>query len=247
MSFSILTLNLWNISEPLEPRYRALAAGLEKLHPDIVCLQEVYRDPSSGRSQGELIAEMANLMCRVEESGLAILCREPLIRSCSAALPQFAGDPSRFVLMAEFQIEHRPLLVINTHLAYRPEMVDERRQQVRALMAVIKQHYPARRDIAKIVCGDFNDVAGSPAVRAVVSVVAGFRDVFAECRPNDPGFTYSPRNPYVERSWTIDERIDYVFASPHLKPENCTTVFDGVGGLDFVSDHFGVYCRLEFC
>jgi len=247
MSFSILSLNLWNISEPLEPRYRALAAGLARLRPDIVCLQEVYRVPGTGHSQGELIAEMAKLTCRSEEGGLAILCREPLIRSRSAALPQFADDPSRFVLLAEFQIEHRPLLVINTHLAYRPEMIEEREQQARAVMAAIRQHYPERRDIAKIMCGDFNDVADSPAVRTVLSAAAGFRDAFAECRPSEPGFTYSPRNPYVERSWTIDERIDYVFVSPHLKPKYCTTVFDGDGGLDFVSDHFGVYCSLEFC
>jgi endonuclease/exonuclease/phosphatase family metal-dependent hydrolase len=51
MAFRVLTLNLWNISEPLAARYRALEAGLKQLRPDIVCLQEVYRDPASGRSQ----------------------------------------------------------------------------------------------------------------------------------------------------------------------------------------------------
>ena len=59
MTFGVLTLNLWNINEPLEPRYRALAAGLKLLRPDIICLQEVARDPKSGRSQAELSPKCA--------------------------------------------------------------------------------------------------------------------------------------------------------------------------------------------
>lgn len=246
VSFGVLTLNLWNINEPLEPRYRAIAAGLRTMRPEIVCLQEVYRDRKSARSQAELIAECCGLTNYVEENGLAILCSLPVIRSNSAALPQFPPDPSRHVVWAEFLIKGRRLLVINTHLAYAPEMVEERRQQAQALLAAIRRQYPAPGGIAKIICGDFNDVADSPAVRAILESDDGFRDVFAERHPNSPGFTYTPRNPYVERSWTVDERIDYVFASPNLEPKDCAVVFDGNNGLDFASDHFGVFCKLEF-
>jgi endonuclease/exonuclease/phosphatase family metal-dependent hydrolase len=49
MSFSVLTLNLWNINEPLEVRHRALESGLKQIRPDIVCLQEADRDPKSGQ------------------------------------------------------------------------------------------------------------------------------------------------------------------------------------------------------
>lgn len=242
MSFGVLTLNLWNINEPLEPRYRAIAAGLRTMRPEIVCLQEVYRDRA--RSQAELISEFCGLTNCVEENGLAILCSQPVIRSNSAALPQFPPDPSRHVLWAEILVKGRRLLVINTHLAYAPEMVQERRQQAQALLAAIRRVAPG--GITKIICGDFNDVADSPAVRAILESDDEFRDVFAECHPNSPGFTYTPRNPYVERSWTIDERIDYVFASRNLEPKDCAIVFDGNNGLDFASDHFGVFCKLEF-
>src|SRR5512139_4267815 len=85
VTFSVLTLNLWNINEPLEPRYRALSKGLQKLRPEIVCLQEVHRDPKSGRSQAHLIAEMCGLAHHVEKSDLAILCSQPLVRLNSAA------------------------------------------------------------------------------------------------------------------------------------------------------------------
>jgi endonuclease/exonuclease/phosphatase family metal-dependent hydrolase len=246
MTLSILTLNLWNISEPLEPRYAALAAGLEKLRPDIVCLQEVYCDPKSGRSQAELIADMSGLAHYAKESGLTVLCSQPVVRLNSAALPQFPGDSPRHVMLVEFLIEGRSLLVINTHLAYPPEMIEGRRKQVRALLAAIKRHYPKLGRIAKILCGDFNDVADSPAIRTVLNSDEKFIDVFAECNPNNPGFTYSPRNQYVERSWTKDERIDYIFISGALMPKDCAVVFDGNSGFDFASDHFGVFCRLEF-
>jgi endonuclease/exonuclease/phosphatase family metal-dependent hydrolase len=246
MSFGVLTLNLWNINEPLEPRYRALSKGLKKLRPEIVCLQEVHRDPKSGRSQAELIAEMCGLAHHVEKSDLAILCSQPLVRLNSAVLPQFKGDTRRHVLLAEFQIEGRPLLVINTHLAYPPEMIEGRRKQAKAVLAIIKRRYPTPRGLTKILCGDFNDVAGSPSVCTVLNSDEQFRDVFSECHPNNPGFTYSPRNRYVERSWTVDERIDYIFVSRGLVPKDCFVVFDGKKGLEFVSDHFGVFSHLKF-
>jgi endonuclease/exonuclease/phosphatase family metal-dependent hydrolase len=246
MTFGVLTLNLWNINEPLEPRYRALAAGLKKLHPDIICLQEVSRDPKSGHSQAELVAEMSGLAHHVEKGGLAILCSQPVVRLNSAELPRFPEAALRHVILAEFQIEGRPLLVINTHLAYPPEMIEARRKQAKALLATIKRRYPTQKGFAKILCGDFNDVADSPSVCAVLNSDEQFRDVFAECHPNNPGFTYSPRNRYVERSWTVDERIDYIFVSRDLVPKDCFVVFDGKKGLEFASDHFGVFCNLQY-
>lgn len=244
MGFRVLTLNVWNINEPLELRFRALEAGLKRLRPDIVCLQEVYRDPKSGRSQAELIANMCNLAHCAEHNGLAILSANPAVRSNSAALPEFPGDFPREVLLAEFPIEGRPLLVANTHLAYPPELVQERRQQAEALLAAIERLFSGTA--AKILCGDFNDVPGSPAVRAVLDSNENFRDAFAECHPAESGYTYSPKNRYVEPSWTVDERIDYIFANGDFVATDSSVVFDGSNGLDLVSDHYGVFGSLSF-
>jgi endonuclease/exonuclease/phosphatase family metal-dependent hydrolase len=246
MILRLLTLNLWNISEPLEPRYRTLAAGLKRLRPDIVCLQEVYRDPKSGRSQAALVAEMCGHKHHVEKGGLAILASRPAADFNYAKLPQFPGDPLRHVIMAEFKINGRPVLVINTHLAYPPPMIRERHKQVKKLLAVLRRHSSKKRGIAKILCGDFNDIANSPAVRAILDSDQNFFDVFAACHPRSAGFTYTPRNPYVAKSWTIDERIDYVFATPNLAPQECIVVFDGKNKSGFASDHFGVFCSLRF-
>jgi len=246
MSFGLLTLNLWNINEPLEERFRALEAGLKLLRPDIVCLQEVFRDPKSGRNQAELVAAMCNFAHAVEENGLAILCAHPILRSNSVALPEFPGDGTRQVLLADLVVEGRPLLVANTHLAYPPEMLQERRKQAETLLTAIKNHRSTKIGTAKTLCGDFNDVANSPAVRAVLDCDEHFYDVFAERHPDSPGFTYLCQNKYVDPSWTMDERIDYIFASSDLLPKSCCVVFDGKNGLDLVSDHFGVFCKLSF-
>jgi endonuclease/exonuclease/phosphatase family metal-dependent hydrolase len=37
----VLTLNCWNVSEPLEARMRLMRAGIEALDPDVVGLQEI--------------------------------------------------------------------------------------------------------------------------------------------------------------------------------------------------------------
>jgi hypothetical protein len=59
-SVRVLTLNLWNISEPLEARLAALVAGLNRLAPDIACFQEVSPHPQLSRLQSELVAQLCH-------------------------------------------------------------------------------------------------------------------------------------------------------------------------------------------
>jgi endonuclease/exonuclease/phosphatase family metal-dependent hydrolase len=246
MSFGVLTLNLWNINERLDARYVALEVGLKRLRPDIICLQEVDRDLRSGRSQSELIAKMCSHLHVAEGNGLAIVSSIPIVWSGHAPLPEFPGNGLRQALSAQLLVDSRPLLVTTTHLASPPEMIQERRKQVEMLLASINRLRSTEIGIPKIICGDFNDVVESPAVRTLLDSDEDFHDVFAECHPNDPGSTYACRNRHVDRSWTVDERIDYIFATRDLVPQECSVVFDGSNGFDVVSDHFGVFCRLKF-
>jgi endonuclease/exonuclease/phosphatase family metal-dependent hydrolase len=246
MSFSVLTLNLWNISEPLATRYRALAAGLKRLRPDILCLQEADRDPASGEPQVKLVADMCGLANLADAGELAIASTGPIAHSTSAALPEFAGDFPRRALTVETLIGGRPVRITNTHLAYRPEMTAEREVQTKALLSAISEGRPAADASPHVLSGDFNDTPDSLAVRAVLNNPEGFQDGFAVCHRDRPGFTYARRNKYVDAAWTLDQRIDYVFASRGLVVESCSVVFDGEDGFDLASDHFGVFCRLEF-
>ena len=245
-TFSILTLNLWNINAPIETRFGAFERGLKRLAPDIVCLQEVAREPQLGQSQADRVAKICNHVHVAEDNGLAITSSNPFGPPTSVSLPEFSGDFPRRSLSVEMVIDGRPLLVTNTHLAYPPEMSLERKSQVDVLLGAIARRCSTATGLAKVLCGDFNDTDTSPAIRAVLDSDLHFHDVFAECHPGSPGFTYSPRNKYVEPSWTLDERIDYIFVSRDIVPTYCSVVFDGTGGFDLVSDHFGVFCKLAF-
>jgi endonuclease/exonuclease/phosphatase family metal-dependent hydrolase len=153
-------------------------------------------------------------------------------------------DEPRQALMAGMRIDGRPVLIVNTHLCWRLEWLAERKAQVDVLLPAIERYGLA--DQAKILCGDFNDDPDSPALRAVLDSRIGFHDTFADCRPGDIGFTWSRQNPYVHRSTTRDQRVDYIFAAGDLVPKDCSVVFDDSNGLELASDHYGVFCTLEF-
>jgi endonuclease/exonuclease/phosphatase family metal-dependent hydrolase len=244
MMIRVLTLNLWNVNEPLQPRFSALTAGLQVLKPDIVCLQEVARDPCSGHPQSDIVAKACDLAHAVDKDALSIVSRFPIMRSQSTLLPEFPGDEPRQVLLAECLIGDRPLLVANTHLVYLPGYFAERKAQADAALAAIARFSAAAPADAKILCGDFNDLPGSPAVRLVLE--RGFRDMYPQCNPDISGVTFSCTNPYVDPLTHADWRIDYIFASGDLTPTTCSVVFDGRDGLRVASDHFGVFCTLAF-
>ncbi|HTQ84012.1 MAG TPA: endonuclease/exonuclease/phosphatase family protein [Pseudolabrys sp.] len=241
MRFSVLTLNLWNISEPLTPRMAALEAGLKALRPDIICLQEVAMHPGTSQRQSLFAARTCGLPHAVDNDQLSILSRFPIERWQSVTLPEVPDDEPRQALLADMLIDGRPLLVANTHLAWRLEWLAERKTQVDVLLAAIERHGPAE---AMILCGDFNDDPDSPALRAVLARSLGFRDAYAVCRPTDPGMTWSRQNPYVHPSTMRDQRVDYIFSAGALSPRECSVVFAPPAGL--ASDHYGVFCKFEF-
>jgi endonuclease/exonuclease/phosphatase family metal-dependent hydrolase len=239
MRLSVLTLNLWNVSEPLDQRMAVLTAGLRHLRPDIICLQEVASDPRSGRRQSELAAEAAGLPHGVDKDALSILSRYPVVRSDRAVLPEFGQDGLRHALMAEILVNGHSLLVANTHFTWRLEMLTERKAQAEALLDAIARFGSAGTAQAKILCGDFNDDPDSPAVHLVQDSAQGFL-------PADPGFTFALKNPFVYRTHPRDQRIDYIFVAGDLTPDRCAVVFDGGNGIELASDHYGVFCKLTF-
>lgn len=254
----VLTLNLWDVGETLDYRNGVLASGLERLQPDIVCLQEVSRLPATRQVRSELFAapcgfahhlfsglgenevRKANLPRNME--GLSILGRFPALRQERAALPYFAGDIPRQIFLAELSIGQKRIVVATTHLAFPPTFAREREIQMRKALEAIDQ-FTAQADIDAIVfTGDFNDEPGSPAVRAVLGSRHGFRDAYSACCPASSGATFSSINPYVGAGFEPGQRIDYILATRRLEPVECKLVFDGTAGLDFVSDHFGLLC-----
>jgi endonuclease/exonuclease/phosphatase family metal-dependent hydrolase len=257
----VLTLNIWDVGESLDRRNALLASGLKRLQPDIVCLQEVSRLPPTAPIRSELFAAPCGLNHHlfsglgegeVRETplprnmeGLSILSRFPALRQASVALPYFAGDVPRQVLLAEFAIGQSRIAVATTHLAFAPGFSSQREAQMRKALDAVDRFAAQANIDAIILTGDLNDEPGSPAVQAVLGSTQGFRDAYSACHPNDPGPTFTSTNPYVGPGYVPGLRIDFIFATPKLEPVECALVFDGTAGLDFVSDHLGVLCVFQ--
>lgn len=254
----VLTLNLWDVGHVQDHRDSLLVAGLQRLRPDFVCLQEVSRHPTTQRLHSELFADPYGLAHHIYSGlgesdpqraelprnmeGVSILSRYPALRQASVALPYFEGDVPRQILLAEFAIERHRIVVATTHLAFPPAFSGEREIQMRKALDAIDR-FAAQGDVdAIILTGDLNDEAPSPSVQAILRSRHGFRDAYSVCHPDNPGVTFSSRNPYVGPGFEPGLRIDFIFATSNLAPLECTTVFDGRSGFDFVSDHYGVLC-----
>lgn len=256
----VLTLNLWNVDHALDRRTALLASGLQRLRPDIVCLQEVSRNPATQQIRSEQVAASCgfphHLFSGFGEAasqsghsvpagleGLAILSKFPALRQNTIALPSFPGDFPRQALLAEIAVNERRIGVVTTHLAYPPTFSREREAQMRQVLDGIDQFTSHDAVDAIILTGDFNDECHAPSILAILHSRYGFRDAYATCRPEDRGATFASSNPYAGPGFEPGLRIDFIFATPNLQPLECTPVFDGNSGLDPVSDHFGVMCE----
>lgn len=260
MRIKVLTLNLWDDLAALDRRETLLIAGLQRLQPDVACFQEVSRNPVTRQIRSDLFATSCGLSHRlfsgfgettsqgaepipIAAEGLSILSRYPVLQQKTIALPNFKGDFPRQAFLAEFAITQRRIVVVTTHLAYPPAFSREREIQTRKVLDGIDQ-FTSDRDVdAIILAGDFNDEWLSLPVRAIIQSKFGFRDAYSTCHPNDPGLTFTSRNPYAGKGFEPGLRIDFIFATPKLRPIECSLVFDGSHELDFVSDHFGVMCE----
>jgi len=254
-SVSVLNLNVWNISEPLEQRMSLLVAGITALKPDIICFQEISPHPKLLRPQSEIVAQACGIAHHRyaatreregREEGLAILSRFPLANPTSLPLPAFPDDEARQVFICETDIESHRVLIANTHLASPLKMIRERELQATSLNCAIREHRRQASAAAVILCGDFNDEADSPAVQAVLGGGRGRVDAFAARGSESPGHTFTSKNPYVDGAIWPDGRIDYLFVEGELEPVSCRIVFDGRAGLEIASDHFGLFCTLRF-
>jgi len=250
----VLTLNLWNINGPLDARLSALRSGVRQLQPDVICLQEVSIHPQLRRVESEIIAEQCGFTHHAysssghwgkREEGLAILSRHPLIGSARVALPEIRGDMARQALICELEVETRSLIVANTHLAFPLPMRRERSSQAAVAVAALKDYRNRSSASSVILCGDFNDVPDSPAIRTILDSDTALVDAFAFFHPQSQGHTFSLRNHYVDAPPEEEGRIDYIFAGGELELDSSEIVFDGRNGLEIVSDHFGVLCSLQ--
>ena len=256
----VLTLNLWNRSDPWEERLAVIRAGLERMQPDVVCLQEVLALPDF--DQAAAIADGLGYAVAFGDAGSdhylfgnAILSRWPVLASESRPLPRCGTHENRLVLRALLDSPHGRMPVLCTHLNWRFEQGHVRVAQVQDIVRFAdatfdEGHLPA------VLAGDFNAEPGSDEIRYLRGFTGlggpcvHFVDCWAAAGLGD-GATFVRRNPYARTANEPDRRIDYVFVrGPNDRLEGsaeaCEVAFDGPVDGAWASDHRGVFATIGF-
>lgn len=266
----VATWNLWWMFGPWQERAPRIERVLADIDADVVCLQEVWVDLSTGESSASRLAEALGYHVAVanaaELEGVgfanAVLSRWPIRSSAWEALPSPAEfEEHRVVLRADVDGPRGPMQVFTTHLHWRMDHSHIRQEQVRAIGAFVAGS--PDRTFPAVLCGDFNAEPDSDEVRMLVGKSATawpglvFFDGWAMATADPdtgapaPGNTWSNRNPWAAGDLEPGRRIDYVFSGwpkaggaghPVAARLFGTEPVEGV----WPSDHFGLLVELRY-
>jgi len=195
----VVQLNAGTLLEPGWPERRhEVVAWLDRLQPDVVCLQEIWEAPNQPNTAGWIVEQMSDAgwhWCfegRPFADGLwpdpelrfgsAVLSRWPIDEAVYHPLP--VADPSDpIVAGVPWELLHvrtAGLDVFSCHLAAAPRDAPHRRLQVLAIDEIItaargELDAPARPGkrrpgMPAILCGDFNSEPDSDEIRFLCSL-----------------------------------------------------------------------------
>jgi len=234
----VVQLNVGSLIEPHWDRRRhEVVAWLDRLEPDIVCLQEVWEDSTGANTAGWLVERAATdwHWCfggfafpegiwpdPSMRFGSAILSRWPIDHHELVPLPvDHRDDPPHPVYRLQMELLHARTAridVFSTHLAPPPAQAYHRVHQALFVDdAVRARHDPATSPLPPIVCGDFNAEPESDEMRFLTSTAVlrdrstFFQDAWKVAGPEgDPGWTQHPDNELYAALGLPRKRIDYV-------------------------------------
>lgn len=224
MLFRVMTYNIFYGGVGREELIRQV---IRAAHPDVLVFNEVTLSDSF-ESFAELVGPHRAVGVRRKSSGCpVIVSRWPILES---RMYGPSWEPRKFVEATLQPPGSPPIGVSGVHLTPQSFWVKEvsRWREVRSLLA----HLRLNADMPRVLAGDFNTLmSGDPIrregleiwVRAQMAVQggwprwalrglvkAGYVDCYRACHPHEPGFTVP--------AWDAGIRLDYVFASAHLKP-----------------------------
>jgi endonuclease/exonuclease/phosphatase family metal-dependent hydrolase len=240
----IVQLNAGTVLEPeWDRRRQEVAAWIERLAPDVVCLEEIHAS-GDGPSTAHWIRDALGDPWHVEFGGARFgpgFTSDPATRFGSAVLSRFpidrfeyhplplAPDPDEFVVKVPFEVVHARTAGVDVfacHLAPAPEHAPHRVVQVLAIDEIIRAATAdATGPMPPILCGDFNAEPDSDEIRFLTSLttIAGrttfFQDAWRVAGNVGPGFTNDWTTHPLAGSLNVHrKRIDYVFVGdPFLR------------------------------
>ncbi|WP_229076009.1 endonuclease/exonuclease/phosphatase family protein [Actinoplanes sp. DH11] len=258
-----MTLNLYSPENAdYERRRPALRAGLAALRPDLVALQETvwgeeYDQATDLLGPGYQLARHS----RRSENGVgAVLAsRWPLgaVSEIDLRVTDRVDLPWSAAVVAEVESPLGPLFFVHHKPTYQFGYSYERETQAVLCARMVEERFAGRRPHI-VLAGDLDDTPDSASIRfwtgrqSLQQFSVAYRDAWETVHPDEPGYTFTPRNPLVREGTMPLEtgrRIDYVMVrcgthGPSLEVVDCRLAFDEPVGGVWATDHCGVVADL---
>ena len=264
----VITFNVLTISDASgRTRQDVVRRVLPGLRPDIVALQEVTRNAELDQAAELLGPEftIVDLPGRsASQSGECLASRWPLGEISTLDVP-VAGNTAEPIRATAVAVEVHapppwgPLLAVHHRGTYHLQLEHIREQQALATTRFVEDLLAGRDDLPVVLLGDFNAAHDAASIRFLTGKQSlegksvRYEDAWTAVHHEEPGHTFTPRNPLVRAGQMPLERgrrIDYVMvrSGPHgplLDVVDCRLIFtepmDGI----WASDHFGVLADLR--
>jgi endonuclease/exonuclease/phosphatase family metal-dependent hydrolase len=243
----IVTLNAASLFEEGWAQRRVeLLAWLDRLDPDVVCLQETWEDATTANSGALLAADAGPGRWHQVSGGLPLpegSGRPPDLLFGSTILSRWPIEASDLV---ELAVDDRPdvphpgwrlrcellhartgrLDVFSTHLAPPPAQGYHRLVQVAQIDDEIRRRADPAAAVPPILCGDFNAEHDADEIRFIagLATIGGrstyYQEAWRAAGRTDPGWTWDSRaNPLAATIAQPPKRIDFVFVGdPWRRP-----------------------------
>lgn len=248
----------WSARQP------ALTAALRAERPDLIAFQEAIAMPGYDQTRELLGPGYHVVHARQREtdgSGATIASCWPVTAVHEIDLPvdDRGTEPPAVTLVAEIDAPAPigPLLLATYTTDWR--LGHEYEREVQAVTtARTLAGLAGRTDRHVLLAGDFNAAPDAASMRfwrglqSLHGVSVAYRDAWQTLHPDDPGHTFSPRNPMLSAgAWPQEtgRRIDYLLIrcsghGPTLDIVRCALFADQPVDGTWPSDHFGVVADL---
>jgi endonuclease/exonuclease/phosphatase family metal-dependent hydrolase len=227
----VMTLNLlspdhadWN------RRRRAIQAGIARLRPDLIALQETVKGAGYDQVPG-VIGSAYHVVHHSRRSsdgvGAAFASRWPVdaVHEIDLRVTDRVDLPWSAAVIGEIDAPPPvgPLLFVHHKPAWQVGYALERELQAVACARFVEEQV-AGRNLHVVLAGDFDDTPDSASIRfwtgkqSLHGTSVAYRDAWAAMNPDDPGHTFTPVNPLEragEMSLELGRRIDCIMGQ-HL-------------------------------
>ena len=260
MSFRILTFNTWGTpyAKHHTQRMTAIASRILELAPDVIALQEMYRESDRQRMTNALQAVYPYqhyFASGLLGSGLMTFSRFPI---SDAVFYRFrmAGKPEKFwrgdyfagkgIGLTRVETADGPVNVFNchTHAQYEDATDNEYAAYTNSNLYETARLVHRYADSPTILCGDLNTRPDRLGYR-LVTQLAALDDAYALTYPGETGYTFHQQNPYVASK---SERLDYILLHGLRANTIDITLTEKLtehGAARAYSDHYGLLAGVE--